>query len=323
MFLRVDDWLVRAFEGCSTVEEAAGFVPPRVAAVHGLQAMLDGFLRAADGRRIDGVRRGPLPSIVTVSFAAREGADAGALECVLDEEDLLLGFQPAPSGVDVDIARSDALSARQREGMHELFDVAYDAADHHYLDRSLTKLGWVSMAFASEDRDDDAAGHLVGFSLGDVRTLDLPSVGPTPTLLAGLACVDPGRRRHGLFRYLSNLSLRAAGVVPADRLALGAGRMAHPASMRMVAVAPTVVPKPGLRPSPLQQGIGEVVADAYVVASFDPETFVCRGSGRPIGFPRMTQEVEDHEWKVFEPVDRSRGDSLLAILWHGEAPDGW
>ena len=318
MVLRVDDWLVRAFEGRSTVHEAAEFVPPRTAELHGLQAILDGFVRGAGGRSIDGARRHPIPSIVTVTFAARDGAEAGALECVLDDDDRFLGFQAPPAGVDSEVAASDGLSARQRDGMHALFDLAYEAADHDYLDRSLTKLGWVALA-----RREDDADHLVGFSLGDVRTLDLPAVGPTPTLLAGLACVGPDHRRHGLFRYLSNLSLRAAGVMPADGLALGAGRMAHPASMRMVAVAPTVVPKRGRTPSPLQQGVGRVVAEAYGVADFDPTTFVCRGSGKPIGFPRMNQEVEAHEWEVFEPVDRGRGDSLLALIWHGEAPEGW
>ena len=59
------------------------------------------------------------------------------------------------------------------------------------------------------------------------------------------------------------------------------------------------------------------------MTDFDSQAFVCRGSGKPIGVPRMTQDVEPHEWEVFEPVDRSRGDSLLALIWHGEAPDGW
>jgi hypothetical protein len=38
----------------------------------------------------------------------------------------------------------------------------------------------------------------------------------------------------------------------------------------------------------------------------------------------MTQEAEAHEWEVFEPVDRSRGDSLLALIWQqGNPPAGW
>jgi hypothetical protein len=93
--------------------------------------------------------------------------------------------------------------------------------------------------------------------------------------------------------------------------------------MRILAASPNVVPKRGRRPSEVAQEVGRVIAAAYGVAEFDPETFVCRGSGRPIGFPRMTQEVEPHEWDLFEPVDRRRGDSLLAVIWYREAPEGW
>lgn len=312
--VEIDDWLARAFGGGATVAEAEAFVPPLVAARFGLQPMLEGLVAAAAGRPLLGLRRGPLPSIVTASFGATGDVGAGAIECFLDAEDRLVGLQPAPSGVEVEACASEELTPEQRRAIQELFSIAYEGADAAYLDRSLAKLRWVSMARAGEE--------LVGFSLGDLRELDLPGVGPTPALLAGLACVDPTHRRHGLFRYLSNLSLRAAGVAPQGRL-LGAGRMAHPASMRVFAAAPTLVPRAGQRPSELQRVVGAAVADAYGVASFDPDTFVCRGSGRPIGSPRMVQEVEPEEWKVFEPVDRSRGDSLLALIWHGEAPEGW
>jgi hypothetical protein len=312
----VEEWLVRAFQGASSTQEAGAFVARHVAERHDVQVILDGLAKAAAGRPLVSVRRAPLPSIITASFGSiGDGVAGAAIECVLDDSDRLLGIQPAPDGVELTVASSDALSPSARDALQRLFAIAYDEADSEYLDRSLTTLPWVSMA--------SAEGELVGFSLGDLRELDLPGVGPTPCLLAGLACVDPRHRRHGLFRYLSNLSLRAAGVPPPDRVALGAGRMAHPASMRMVAVAPTLVPKPGVRPSPLQRAVGQCVADAYGVTSFDPETFVCRGSGRPIGFPKMRQDVEPHEWEVFEPVDRSRGDSLLALVWHGDPPDGW
>lgn len=310
----IEDWLVRAFDGRTTAAEAAAFIPPVVAERFGIDAILGGLVQAAAGRPLAGVRRGPLETFITVSFAAAPDAEAGAVECALDDEGRLLGIQPAPAGVEVEVAATESLTQAQRVEIHRLFGLAYDDADADYLDSSFTKLRWVAMASAS--------GVLVGFSLGDLRQLELPVVGPTPTLLAGLACVDPDHRRHGLFRYLSNLSLRAGGI-PAPGPLLGAGRMAHPASMRVFAAAPTVVPKPGRAPSELQRQVGRVVAEAYGVTSFDPATFVCRGSGSPIGFPRMTQEVEPHEWEVFEPVDRSRGDALLALVWHGEPPDGW
>jgi len=205
---------------------------------------------------------------------------------------------------------------RTRAAIHSLFAATYDEANLDYLDRSFEKLRWLSLAWSGSD------GDLLGFSLGDQRIIDLPSLGPTHALLAGLACVHPDHRRHGLFRYLSGLSLAGAGRPPEGR-AIGAGRMAHPASMRIFRVAPTVIPRPGVVPNALHREVGSAVARAYGVTSFDADTFVCRGSGVPIGFPRLTQEVDDEEWEVFAPVDRTRGDSLLAVIWYGEPPVGW
>jgi hypothetical protein len=72
-----------------------------------------------------------------------------------------------------------------------------------------------------------------------------------------------------------------------------------------------------------QREVGQTVAEAYGVHGFDPETFVCIGSGRPIGYPNMVLGVDSHEWEIFEPVDRHRGDALLAIAWLPDAPAGW
>ena len=56
---------------------------------------------------------------------------------------------------------------------------------------------------------------------------------------------------------------------------------------------------------------------------FDPATFVCIGDGRPIGFPRIEFKVDPREWQIFESVDRSRGDALLAMAWLPSGPPGW
>ena len=85
----------------------------------------------------------------------------------------------------------------------------------------------------------------------------------------------------------------------------------------------TVVPKPSVTPTAWQQQCGRAVADAYGSTDFDPTTFVVRGDGTPIGYPIMDIDVEPQEWRVFEHVNRDRGDSLLGIVWHPDAPDGW
>ena len=47
------------------------------------------------------------------------------------------------------------------------------------------------------------------------------------------------------------------------------------------------------------------MADA--VDEFAPGKFVCIGSGKPIGYPRIEFDVEPHEWEVVEPVNRDKG----------------
>jgi hypothetical protein len=59
------------------------------------------------------------------------------------------------------------------------------------------------------------------------------------------------------------------------------------------------------------------------VPEFDPLTFVCKGTGVPIGYPIMDIDATPEEWEMFRYVDRSRGDSLLGISWAPDAPDGW
>ena len=307
------EWLERAFAGASSPADAAPFLADTVVVRPGVEQVLTLMRDYAGSRPAVEVRRErKVPFLVQADFGPE------TLDCYLDDDGRFVGFTAALPDVDVAVVRSDELDASLRDELVGLFCIAYDEADESYLDTSLRTLGWVATAHAT---DDGGARRLVGFSLGDTRTLDLPVVGPSPVLLAGLGCVDPGRRRQGLFSHLSNLSLRAGGSPPDRRL--GAGRVAHPATMRSFALAPTVVPKPGVRPNELQRAVGQAVADAYGVATFDPDTFVCRGRGRPIGYPRMTQEVEPHEWEVFAPVDRSQGDSLLALMWQGDAPEGW
>ena len=121
---------------------------------------------------------------------------------------------------------------------------------------------------------------------------------------------------------LEGLAIGAAEVAEHPRR-LSCGRMAHPAGMRPLARNPTVVPKPGVRPTPWQQEVGQYIAGAYGVHAFDPESFVCMGSGDPIGYPIIEVQVESEEWEVFRQVDRDRGDSLLAMIWSPDAPSGW
>ncbi|KPK47750.1 MAG: hypothetical protein AMJ77_02005 [Dehalococcoidia bacterium SM23_28_2] len=69
--------------------------------------------------------------------------------------------------------------------------------------------------------------------------------------------------------------------------------------------------------------MGQAIAKAFGSHAFDPETFVCIGTGEPTGYPIIEMEVEPWEWEVFRQVNRDRGDSLLVMVWTPDAPAGW
>ena len=160
-----------------------------------------------------------------------------------------------------------------------------------------------------------------GFSLGDMRVMDLPRLPQQQVTLAGICCIDPRFRRRGLFGALERAAIMGAGIVAGGRM-LSAGRMAHPVSFRVMNPA-TRIPRYGIKPTPWQRAVGQAIADAYGVPQFDPETFVCHGTGEPIGYPNIEMDVEPDEWRIFEHVNRDRGDSLLGLTWSPDAPEGW
>jgi hypothetical protein len=220
----------------------------------------------------------------------------------------------ANSPFDVRTQRTDELTQHDREVMFALFDANYRDANLPYLEKSFGVLRYAAIARES--------GTPAGFALGEIRVMDLPRLPRQPVALAGICCVDPVFRRRGLFMMLEAAAMAAPGVRPEGRV-LSAGRMAHPVSMRTMAHSVDYVPKPGVALTLWQKEVGRAIAAAYGVERFDDETFVCIGSGKPIGYPLMELEVRPEEWKVFQPVNRDRGDSLLGLGWRPDAPPGW
>jgi len=216
--------------------------------------------------------------------------------------------------LDLTLKETDALSGAERGALLALFRSSYQQANPAFLEKSLETLRWAALAHQE--------GRPVGFGLGETRVMDLPRLPAQVVSLAGICCVRGELRRRGLFGRLEQLVL-GAQQVPAAPRRLYCGRMAHPAALRTIARIPTVVPKAGHPPTPWQGEVGQAVAEAYGVHGFDPETFVCIGPGEPIGYPDIEFDVEPQEWELFEPVDRDRGDALLAIAWAPDVPRGW
>jgi hypothetical protein len=228
-----------------------------------------------------------------------------------DEIDM---FHRDLSPFDFKVMETDKASREDLEKVFSLFEVNYRQANRAYLEKSLATLRYLALA--------EHEGTTVGFGLGECRVMDLPRLPGEVVNLAGICCIAPQFRRRGLFAELERLALAAAEVPPHSRR-LSCGRMAHPAGMRVFVHHPTVVPKPGVRPTPWQQEVGQAIAAAFGSRAFDPETFVCIGSGEPIGYPIIEFQVEPEEWEVFRRVNRERGDALLAMVWTPDAPPGW
>jgi len=218
------------------------------------------------------------------------------------------------SGFDFEVLEAASISARHRERVLGLFRANYRDANSAFVDKSLSVLRHVAFAYRE--------GVAVGFAFGESRVMDLPRLPEQLVSLAGLCCIALDFRRRGLFRELSRLAMDWDALSPRMRR-LFCGRMAHPAALRNMARLASVVPRPGARPTPWQQEVGRAIADAYRVFDFDPETFVCIGEGRPIGYPRIEFDVEPQEWEAFAAVNRERGDALLAIAWLPDSPPGW
>lgn len=213
------------------------------------------------------------------------------------------------------VVQTDGVPAELFAAVKQLFAENYRDANLAYLEKNLGKLRFLSTAT-------DASGELAGFALGEARVIDLPRAPASNVHLAGLCCVGMAYRRHGLFHLLERLALGAHKLPPAER-SLSCGRTAHPASFRGFFANPAAVPHPGRAPSEWQREVGIVIAEAYGSPGFDPETFVVKGSGAPIGWPVIEIEATPEEWEMFKTVDRAKGDSLLGIAWQPTPPEGW
>lgn len=214
-------------------------------------------------------------------------------------------FQTLPTG---------GVDEKSLQTILALFRESYREANEAYIEKSLTTLAYVTVAWEEETP--------AGFAFAEVRRIDLPRLPGQVVSMGGICCISPPYRRIHLFGELERRSQAACGIKVEGRV-LSAGRMAHPASFRGMSRNPSAVPRRGRRPTPWQQEVGAAIAEAYRSPGFDPETFVVKGSGSPVGYPMMEIEATPEEWELFAPVDRDAGDSLLGIAWSPDAPPGW
>jgi len=127
----------------------------------------------------------------------------------------------------------------------------------------------------------------------------------------------------GLFSHLAKAASQASGKLPVNNRYLNCGRTAHPVSYKYLAnIGAGGIPKPGRPLSPWHLEMLERVAALYCVKVY-PGTSVVIGKGMPIGYPRLDVVATDIEHKLFENVNRDKGEALLTMSWSPDAPSGW
>lgn len=222
----------------------------------------------------------------------------------------------ADDEVQIKVRETKSLSPQERQAIITLFEANYDQADPDYIEKSIQTLKYIALATGSSD--------LVGFGFGETRIMSLPRLSAKEAVaLAGMSCVDPNVRQRGLFSQMAFHVLSEGGNVPTNRPYLFCGRMAHAVSYRTIAkMSSACVPKAGVSLTEWHQETLIAAAEAFGV-TVDPQTGLVKGSGRPVGFPKLEFEPTQEEQLLFRDVDRSNGDSLLALAWLPTAPTGW
>ena len=197
-----------------------------------------------------------------------------------------------------------------------LFDATYADANHSYLFSSFEVMGWIALAVHDSS--------LAGFAIADVKFVDLPRMhGLHPVATSGIGCIDENFRRMGLFSRLAKAAVLASGKLPVNSRYLNCGRTAHPVSYKFLSsIGAGGIPELDRPLSPWHLEMVERIAALYGVEVY-PGTCVVIGKGVPIGYPRIDVVATDIERKMFENVDRDKGEALMAMSWIPDAPSGW
>lgn len=217
--------------------------------------------------------------------------------------------------IDFQVIPTESLNTDNLNRVRQLFEHTYHQANYSYLEKSFSILRYISLAMFKDE--------LIGFGVADAVETKLPRLAePQIVLMGGICCVASDFRRLGLFGQLETKACQASEMMRPAPMYLACGRMAHPASFRVISRTPAAIPKFGVPLSEWQKEIGLKVAELYGV-KIDPETLVVIGDGSPCGYPKVKSDVSEEEWLPFKNVNRERGDSLLGITWLPKTPKGW
>ena len=148
----------------------------------------------------------------------------------------------------------------------------------------------------------------------------LERIGGTPSVLIGLASIRRGLRRDAVVKGLIGDQLRRAVLAFPDEDVLVGTRFIDPAGYQAFKGLQDIVPRPGHKPSGEERAWGRRLAKRFgAEGRLDDRTFVLEGDGGPCGAldheALKSNGVSADVAAFFKPLNRRRGDSLIAFGW--------
>jgi len=169
---------------------------------------------------------------------------------------------------------------------------------------------WVLVTLARD------SGRLKGFSFST-----LERIGGTPSVIVGLASIKRTAKRDTVLRAIVHDQLRRAVLAFPDEDVLVGTRFASISGYDAFKALQDIVPRPDYTATGEERAWGRRLVKRFGIdgSRYDERSFVVRGDD---SYP----EVLDHEAlkpekldpgyaQFFDPVDRGRGDALIAFGW--------
>ena len=159
------------------------------------------------------------------------------------------------------------------------------------------------------------AGKLAGFSF-----CTLERIGGTPCLLWGLASVKRTAKREQVLKAIMSAQFRRAVLAFPDEDVLIGTRFIDPGAFQTFKDLEDICPRPGHKPSGEERAWSRRLAKRFgAEGRIDDRTFIVTGDGNATGcfdYSSLKPESVSPEVAVLlEPLDRERGDVLIAFGW--------
>ena len=193
--------------------------------------------------------------------------------------------------------------------MGEMADICADGPARYDVGLlSKQREAWVLITQA---RDND---KLCGFSF-----CTLERIGGTPCLLIGLASIKRGAKRDTVLKALMADQYRRALLAFPDEDVLIGTKLLDAGAFQAFRGLDDIVPRPGHRATGEERAWGRRLAKRFgAEGRIDDRTFVVQGDGDVCGALDHESLKDDADPEVaafFAPLDRERGDYLIAFGW--------